>query len=402
MLRTANPGTLFRTFKEALFAYLFDIGGMAAGFIVASQLDMFRLSPWIIAMYPAILSSRGVISGLFSGRLSTALHIGTIYPRIFKNTKSFYKLFLAIIVITLEASIAMILASFAFGGLFWGITAENFLEILAVVLATMALGELTLSLITVGIAFLTFKHGLDPDIVVYPILSTVADIAITLCYALMLNVFFSGPIGRLIVVLPGASLIVLASYILSKNIHEEEFIKTIKESSLTLMLVAIIVNVTGTALHGVHALLEKGNGKEIYTVYPALIDTVGGVGSVVGSTATTRLALGLLKPSFFAIREHTAQISGAWGASIIMFILYSALSLLVHGMFGLHAFLALASILLVTNVITVAFLVLISYAVSILTFMKGLDPDNFVIPIESSLADSMTTFALFAALLLLS
>jgi len=47
-------------------------------------------------------------------------------------------------------------------------------------------------------------------------------------------------------------------------------------------------------------------------------------------------------------------------------------------------------------------IVLISYAVSILTFKKGLDPDNFVIPIESSLADSITSIALLVALFLVN
>jgi cation transporter-like permease len=46
-------------------------------------------------------------------------------------------------------------------------------------------------------------------------------------------------------------------------------------------------------------------------------------------------------------------------------------------------------------------IILIAYTTAILTFKRGLDPDNFVIPIESSLADSLTTISLFAALSLL-
>ncbi|UCE97005.1 MAG: magnesium transporter [Candidatus Bathyarchaeota archaeon] len=44
---------------------------------------------------------------------------------------------------------------------------------------------------------------------------------------------------------------------------------------------------------------------------------------------------------------------------------------------------------------------ILTYLVSILTFKRGLDPDNFVIPVESSLADSVTSIALFVALLLM-
>jgi mgtE-like transporter len=384
--------------KEALTAFSFNIGGILAGFVFASQFNVFHLSPWAIAVYPAILTARGVISGLFSGRLSTALHIGTIHPRLRGNTKNFHMLFKSIIFITLETSIAMSLVSMIFGSLFWGVTFADFSDILVVILATMILG-LTNSLLTIEIAFISFKKGLDPDVVVYPIMSTVADIVITLCYVFTLNLFFLfGLAGRYIVIFLGVFLIILALDVLSRCIHDQGFVKTIKESLLTLVFVAFIVNVTGTILKDISEAV--GRRKEIYTVYPALIDTVGDVGSVVGSTATTKLALGLLKPSFHAIRNHATRISATWTASIIMFILYSILSLLTQGMFTLHVFLGFASLLLITNVIAVSAIVLISYAVAILTFKKGLDPDNFVIPIESSLADSITSIALLVALFL--
>jgi len=56
--------------------------------------------------------------------------------------------------------------------------------------------------------------------------------------------------------------------------------------------------------------------------------------------------------------------------------------------------------LLITNLIAVFIIVISSFAIAIATFRKGLDPDNFVIPIESTLADGITTITLLAALLL--
>ncbi len=400
LANSLNYALPLRFLKEALVAFAFNVGGIFAGFIVASQLNVFQpeVSSWAIAVYPAILTARGVISGLFCGRLSTALHIGTIHPRLRGNTKNFHMLFKSIIVITLETSIAMSLVSMIFGSLFWGITFVDFSDILIVISATMVLG-LANSLITIEIAFISFKKGLDPDVIVYPVMSTVADIVITLCYVFTLNLFFlSGSIGRYIVIFLGVLLITLALDVLPRCIHDQGFVKTIKESLLTLVFVAFIVNVTGTVLKDIGGIV--GSRKEIYTVYPALIDTVGDVGSVVGSTATTKLALGLLKPSFHAIRNHVARISATWAASMIMFIVYSVLSLLTQGMFTLNAFLTFSALLLAVNVIAVSAIVLISYAVAILTFKKGLDPDNFVIPIESSLADSITSIALLVALVL--
>src|SRR3972149_9551298 len=209
--------------KETLLAYFFDIGGFLAGFMVASQLGFFRLSPWAIALYPAVVSAKGVISGLLSGRLGTALHLGTVYPRFFNNTKSFYKLVQALIVITLATSIAMSSVSLVFGHLFWGITFADFPAILSVVVATMASG-LVVTLLTIKVAFISFKRGLDPDIVVYPIMSTTADIIITLLYIAVLNLFFFGYLGQLAIAAIALVHVFLVFYILPKNLREIEFV----------------------------------------------------------------------------------------------------------------------------------------------------------------------------------
>jgi mgtE-like transporter len=380
-----------------MVAYAFDLGGLFAGFMVASQLGIFQITPWAIALYPAIVSAKGVIGGLLSGRLGTALHLGTVYPRFFKNTRSFYKLLEALIVLTLVTSVAMSSVSLLFGNLFWGITLADFPNILLVVMSTMALG-LSLTVVTTKVAFVSFKKGLDPDIIVYPIMSTVADIFITLCYVVVLNLFFSFAFGNWILAVVVLFHVLLVVYILPKNIREPDFIRTIKESLATMMAVAFISNITGTILKGINDFVA--DRKEILTVYPALIDIVGDVGSVVGSTATTKLALGLLTPSFSSIRNHARNIFSSWAASIIMFVVLAISALTVQGILTLPAFLGLISILLIANVIAVAAIVLLSYGISILTFKKGLDPDNFVIPIESSCADSIMSVALLVALLL--
>ncbi|MEM3194187.1 MAG: magnesium transporter, partial [Candidatus Bathyarchaeia archaeon] len=94
------------------------------------------------------------------------------------------------------------------------------------------------------------------------------------------------------------------------------------------------------------------------------------------------------------------QISGSWLASIIIFIALSLLSLILNGLLEPLAFISLTLTLIMTNIIAIPVIVAISYIVSILTFKRGLDPDNFVIPIESSLADNITTIALLITILL--
>ena len=393
-----SRGSTFKIFREALAGYTFDIGGIVAGTIIALQMNVFSISPWSIAVYPAILSARGIIGGLFSGRLSTAFHLGTIFPRVFKNTKSFRMLVNAVVTLTFEVSIITSLFSTVFGSILWGTTLADFPNILAVILATMTLG-LIIALITVGVSFISFKYGLDSDVFLYPAVSAISDVLITLFYIFVLSLFFSSSLyGQWLIVSVGLFLMISALVSVLRNFREKEFTKTLKESFFTLIFVAVIVNITGAVLSRISASVTKES--EIYIVFPALMAIIGDVGAVVGSTATTKLALGLLDVSFSDMKNHLREIFSAWIASLIIFVFFSFLSLSIRGTFSLELFLIFTFLLLITNVIAASAIILISYAVAILTFQKGLDPDNFVIPIESVLADSITSIALLVALFL--
>jgi len=128
---------------------------------------------------------------------------------------------------------------------------------------------------------------------------------------------------------------------------------------------------------------------------------MGDVGLVVGSAATTKLALGVLTPSFSSIKNHAKNIFSAWAVSIMLFAVLGLLSSAINGMFSMQGISNLLLILAISNIVAFVTIIILSYAISILTFKRSLDPDNFVIPVESSLADAITTIALFVALLLI-
>ena len=394
-VRTSIIG-LIKSFGQSLLSLSFNLGGILAGTFIFLSLDVFTKAPWILVLFPGILSIRGAIGGLFSGHISTGLHLGTVKPSYTKNTKNFYLLLRAVVVLSFVSGIVIGLGALIFGLFLWKATATDFIEVLAVVIATMGLSILFIPPITVAISVVSFRHGLDPDVTVYPVISTVADIIDTACYIFILGIFFTlAPFGHYLIGLFDFVFFFIVVYILVKNVREEKFVETIKEFLLTLVFVAFIVNVTGSVLVKVSEII--GNRPEIYLAYPALIDTVGDVGSIVGSTATTKLFLGTLKSSFSSIKQHSIEIGGAWIASMVMFMLYSVISSFVGGTatFNVLSFMAQ---FIITNVLAVSAIVVISYTVAILTYRRGWDSDNFVIPIESSLADSITTISLLLAL----
>ncbi len=385
-------------FKQTTFAYFFDILGLLAGFLIAYQLDIFTRTPWALALYPTLITTR-VISGLLSGRLSTALHLGTIHSRFTNNTKSFYRLIESVIVLTLITSLAVSAISFVVGYFLWGITFTDFSAIILVMVSTLAIG-LTFTFVTIKVAFISFKRGLDPDIVVYPIVSTAASIFITLCYIGVLELFFlQSGIGKLAILAIASFHVVLAVYLITKERTEPEFVKTIKESLIMLMVVAVLVTLTGTIFKGIDSF-ARGR-REIYTIYPALINMISNVGSVVGSTANTKLALGLLSPTFSSIRKHGKNIVSAWVASILIFTILAIISLAINQVWTFSTAFNFLAVIWVSNIIAVSGIVLLSYGVAILTFKKGLNPENFVIPVEASLATVLTSIALLLALFVL-
>lgn len=391
--------------KQALMAYAFNIFGIAAGTIIAYNTGLFEKAPWAVAIYPPILSARGVIGGLFCGRLGTALHLGTIQARFFGNTKTFYLLFHAIVVMTLEASLLMGLVAILFRGIYAGMSAYLFLDMLCLVVATMTLALLIITPLTITVSFLSFKHGLDPDIVLYPIESTISDFLITTVYISLLSFLLTENMTvRPTMIMLSLFSFLIAIYLFNKNKHETEFMKTIKESLLTVLIVSFIINVAGATLGKVDEIIrqkeEVYRAYPIYIVYPALIDTIGDVGSVVGSTATTKLALGTLKPSFTSIKQHLPEVTSAWAASTIMFFIYSLLALTIGEVLTPLNLIKFTALLLTANVIAAIFIISIAYSIAIITYKRGLDPDNFDIPLESSSADSITTLSLLAALLL--
>jgi len=395
----AQPVSRFaETLKQSLLALSFDIGGLLAGSILVTFSGVLSLAPWVLMIYPSILGMRGVIGVLFSGRLTTGLHLGTVRPSLRENTKSFHLLYFATVTLTLQSSLMMgLFASFLSISL-WGSPLTDVSGILSVIITTMGLSLLFVSPATLGVSILAFRYGLDPDIIVYPVISTFADILVTVCFILAIGLsFYPGHVGAYVAGLSDLFFALVVLFILARYRKEREFTRTIKEFSLALAVVTIIASVTGNFLGKVSQLI--GSRPDIYVVYPALIDTMGDIGSIVGSTTTTKLALGTVDPSLKSIKRNIPEISGACLSSAIWFVVFAAIAFdLTHSVFVLNELLMLVAVLLILNLLAAPLMSVISYGVAVLTYRRGLDPDNFVIPFESSLADSVTTICLFILL----
>jgi len=382
--------SLAKGITQSTLSLSFNLAGLIAGVIVAENLSVIESVSWGLLLYPGILSLRGSIGGMYAGRLSTALHLGTVEARLRNNSGEARLLSDSTAVLSVISSITMALTASMFSILF-NAGPFDILGIILVTVATMSTSLVLVSPLTFAVSVFTYKRGLDPDVTVYPIISTAADIVVTTAYILALKAI-SAPFGWVFLSVLDLVSVAFALSAALRNRESRAFLKNLKEFTLTLVVVSFIVNVTGSLLENL--MLKIGHRPEIYVVYPALIDTVGDVGSIVGSTASTKIAQGLLNPSFSNIRMHVNEIFHAWAGSLAMF---GAYSFIPSVLFSISHPESLLSQLLLTNIMAVSVIVVVSMGVAFSTAARGWEPDNFIIPIESAMSDGIATAAILLA-----
>lgn len=380
---------------QSTSAQAFNLFGILAGSLLAESYGVFSYYPWALLIFPGLLSNRGAIGGLFSGRLSTGLHLGTILPRVRGNSEDAVQLISSIITLTAFSAFLLFLGGSFFSLIIKGIGFSEVYMIFTVIFTTLALSIMVITPVTFMVSIIAYERGLDPDMVVYPITSTTADVSISFVYVSILRLLSVENkligLGFLIVIL---LFIAGALWLHVKNKNKREYANTLREFIGTLIVVTVIVTLTGFILGRISD--QIGDTPRVYSIYPAMIDTVGDVGSIIGSTATTKLSLGYFPAKLSSIRSHIEEISYAWSGSLILFSVYALLSCI---MYGFDNFGRLLAVVWWTNLLVVPLIALFSFGVGIITFKRGLDPDNFVIPFETSLADGLTTAVLFLMIL---
>ncbi len=393
----SRKGSFTRTFGQSTVSLMFNLGGLLAGFIMISFFSIVSIVSWGLLIYPGILSLRGVLGGVFSGRLGSGLHTGEIKPTMRGNTHSFNMLWRALVVIAIQSTVLLSLFALLIGTFTIGLHITDIIEIVVVVAATMALSVILVAPITAEVSFKSFKHGLDPDVMVYPIMSTVADITVTFVYILTIVLYSSGLAGMAITLILALGLVVTSIKFIASNSSDYSFRKTLRETFLTIMIISVIVNITGSLLESVNETI--GNRPEVYMIYPALIDTMGDVGSVAGSTATTKIAVGALRPRLLSIRNHAAETFAAITSGLVLCTMFIGITGFIQNMTFLPI-VRFGLIVYSTGFVAACIMSIIAFIIAILTYKRGWDPDNFVIPIESSIADTITSAILLIVLIL--
>jgi len=157
---------------------LCGIGAILAGSTFGAMKDIIREIPGLIVIIPAIIAMRGNISTAFGSRLGSAYHLGVINAdnlwneELIENIKGnlFLSFFISIIIGLLAYFTSFLLNVY-----------PDPVKIILIVLIAGVISAIILTLLTIGIIYLVFKRGYDPDNITGPALATFGDIVTMLC-----------------------------------------------------------------------------------------------------------------------------------------------------------------------------------------------------------------------------
>ncbi len=157
-----------------------------SGIILQREIALLVAIPSILVLLPAFVGEGGNIGSIFSSRIATHLHLGLIKPKFeikgeaekeITNTYLFSLIIFPIIGLT-----AYYLTVFA------GMQALHLVTMFFISIAGGAILTTAITFITFLSSIISFRHGIDPDNILIPIVASVADFLGVACLFVVLFV----------------------------------------------------------------------------------------------------------------------------------------------------------------------------------------------------------------------
>jgi len=165
--------------KQSLPLIIFcGLGAIVAGSTLGVMTGLLETIPGLIVVIPAIIAIRGNISTALGSRLGSAYHLGIIDADNLWNEELKQNIIGSII---LSFLVSIIIGILAYLTSFLLSVQPNALKLISIVLIAGIISALILTMMTIGIIYLVFKRGYDPDNITGPALATFGDMVTMAC-----------------------------------------------------------------------------------------------------------------------------------------------------------------------------------------------------------------------------
>lgn len=386
-----------RTLRQGFVALFISSGGdLLAGLVLGFMTASLVRLPGLIVLIPAAIGMRGNIFGALGSRLGTGIHAGLFHPS--RERSSFLGQNLA-------ASAVLSLATCVFLGfaahavsVALGLEAISFWEFVAISILGGTLGSLLDGAGAVGIAVLSYRRSWDLDSVSAPMVTAIGDIG-TLP-ALWLASYLVQFRGVTPAVSVGGGIFCLAVTVRGLR-SKKVLLRRIVRESLPILLIAGLVDVfAGT-------LVEARLGHflafpALLVLVPIFLQNTNALSGILSARLASHLHLGLIEAKAIPQPLAWLDISINFLFAAAVFTMIGIGTQLVSAATGRASpgFLTMMAITLTAGMFATVISSFVAYATAVATYRFNLDPDNFGIPVSSSVMDLAGTVCLVAVILL--
>ena len=386
---------------ESLISLLIcAFGCLFTGIILGNMEFYLETFPGLMVIIPGAIGMRGNIFGSFGSRLSTHLHIGTLSPE-FKRSDILTENITSSIILTMVLSVLLGIIAKAVCIIF-NFPSISLFDFVLISFIAGLISSIVMLPITMFISLKSFENGWDPDNITTPLIAAFGD-------------FFTLPaivaaiyVVQFVSIVPIVEKILFALVIISTVValaagytSDKEIRNIVRQSTPVLFVCSILGTLAGGILNGSITTLLKS--QTLLTLVPLFSGESGGLVSVLSARLSSGLHSGLidadLKPGKVTLENFSIVIF----LSLIMFPIIGFLAEASTTVLGNARVNYLNAILirLIAGMIVVGVMLLIVFYISTISYRKGLDPDNIVIPLSTSLTDSISTLVLVVVSLII-
>jgi mgtE-like transporter len=248
--------------------------------------------------------------------------------------------------------------------------------------------------LTMIVSLKSFEHGWDPDNVTTPIIASLGDLFTlpSLILSLFLVLFLGNFIIKIILFIFFIFITLFGFYygIKSKGIMK----KIIKQSTPVLLFSSFLGISAGGVLNSSISTLIKN--PSLLTLVPLFSGESGSLISILGARLSSALHSGLIEPILKPDNETTRNFMIIIVLAILIYPFIAIICEISSFFMGFPTLGIFSAIIIstISGFILIPILIIIVFYISSLSFIKGLDPDNIVIPISTSLTDLISNLIL--------
>jgi mgtE-like transporter len=380
--------------RQSLTALFFNSStSFVAGAVLGAIVGTFEELPGLLLMVPAAIGLRGNIFGTFGNRISTAVHAGTFSTSVRRDSvlgqNVLASMSLTLVMSTVLAFVARLVA-IAFG-------VEGAIDVFDMVFISVAGGVLASLVVlgaSVGLSVLAVRRNWDLDNLVAPTVSTLGDVITIPClWAMALLVGPGAWIHICAGLLIAASVVVL---VLSVRSRLDDLRRIVIESLPVLSVALVLSTLAGMALQKRVELLAMVPA--LLVLQPAFVSSAGALGGILSSRMSTKLHLGLVRPSMAPGVEVQRDALLVMAVGLPVYVFNGLGAQLVATLLGLRTpgVWQMLVVSLVGGALTMCFMMALAYYGTIAAWRVDIDPDSVGIPVVTASVDFVGVVALIA------